>query len=84
MITVRFFSMVREALGVEELSVELSDSINSVASLKRALADQNGAIWDETLHQPNLVHALNQRVVRIEAAVVDGDEVAFFPPMTGG
>ena len=84
MITVRFFSMVREALGVEELSVELSDSINSVASLKRALADQNGTIWDETLHQPNLVHALNQRVVRIEAAVVDGDEVAFFPPMTGG
>ena len=76
--------MVREALGVEEFSVELSDSINSVASLNALWPIKTGAIWDETLHQPNLVHALNQRVVRIEAAVVDGDEVAFFPPMTGG
>lgn len=84
MITVRFFSMVREALGVEELSVECSGDTHSIASLKRTLADQHGSIWDETLHQPNLVHALNQRVVRIEAPVADGDEVAFFPPMTGG
>lgn len=84
MINVRFFSMVREALGVEELNVEFSEGTQSIASLKRTLADQYGSIWDETLHQPNLVHALNQRVVRIEAPVADGDEVAFFPPMTGG
>ena len=84
MITVRFFSMVREALGVEELNVEFSEGTQSIASLKRTLAAQHGSIWDETLHQPNLVHALNQRVVRIEAPVADGDEVAFFPPMTGG
>ena len=84
MITVRFFSMVREALGVEELNVEFSEGTQSIASLKRTLADQHGSTWDETLHQPNLVHALNQRVVRIEAPVADGDEVAFFPPMTGG
>jgi molybdopterin synthase sulfur carrier subunit len=36
------------------------------------------------LYQPNVVHALNQRVVNTDHMLADGDEVAFFPPMTGG
>ena len=33
---------------------------------------------------PNVIHAVNQRVVMIEEPLHDGDEIAFFPPMTGG
>ena len=50
----------------------------------KALLSQRGAEWKEALNQPNLVHALNYKVVFTDAAVSEGDELAFFPPMTGG
>jgi len=51
--------------------------------VKSALS-QRGASWQEALNQPNLVHALNHKVVYTDAVVAAGDELAFFPPMTGG
>ena len=54
-----------------------------VATVKAALS-QRGADWSEALNQPNLVHALNHKVVFTDAVVSEGDELAFFPPMTGG
>jgi molybdopterin synthase sulfur carrier subunit len=54
-----------------------------VAAIK-ALLSQRGAAWKEALNQPNLVHALNHKVVLTDAMVSEGDELAFFPPMTGG
>lgn len=61
-----------------------SEDVATMVSLKQMLIQQGGAKWSEALLQPNLVHALNQRVVFEDAALSDGDEVAFFPPMTGG
>ena len=50
----------------------------------RQLLSKRGAAWKEALNQPNLVHALNHKVVFTDAVVSEGDELAFFPPMTGG
>ena len=50
----------------------------------KSLLSERGAAWKEALNQPNLVHALNHKVVFTDAVVSDGDELAFFPPMTGG
>ena len=82
-ITVKFFSLIREAVETEQLSLELDASMSTVAGLKETLGTR-GEAWVEALSHPNLIQAVNQRVVFQEEAINDGDEIAFFPPMTGG
>ena len=84
-ITIKLFSSLREVLGESEFEFVLTerDGTATVAEVKSALS-QRGAIWREALNQPNLVHALNHKVVWTDAVVTAGDELAFFPPMTGG
>ncbi len=84
MITIRFFASVREALGTEVLTLKAPDTEHTIADLKASLVASHGEPWQEALYQPNLVHAVNQVVVGPDSPVSDGDEVAFFPPMTGG
>ena len=82
-ITVKFFSLIREAVDTEQLTLEISDRLSTVEALKNELS-LRGEIWNEALSHPNLIQAINQRVVFQEEGIKDGDEVAFFPPMTGG
>ncbi|MBL6694193.1 MAG: molybdopterin converting factor subunit 1 [Luminiphilus sp.] len=82
-ITVKFFSLIREAVETEQLTLELNDSSTTVEALKNELG-LRGEAWNEALSHPNLIQAVNQRVVFQEEVIKDGDEVAFFPPMTGG
>ncbi|TXS95645.1 molybdopterin synthase sulfur carrier subunit [Parahaliea maris] len=82
MICVRFFARVREALDTEELALSEAD----VADLD-ALQDhlqQLGEPWRSVLAEPNLLRAVNHEVVHGNRALADGDEVAFYPPVTGG
>ena len=87
-ITIKLFSALREALGESEFQLDLSvvseaSAQVDVAAIKELLS-RRGAEWKEALNQPNLVHALNHKVVFTDAVVSEGDELAFFPPMTGG
>lgn len=90
-VTVKLFASLREALGESEFHLvldelpgaDVTDGAVSVAAIKSALSAR-GAQWREALNQPNLVHALNHKVVYVDAMVADGDELALFPPMTGG
>ena len=83
MIEVKFFSSVREALGVADTRVEAA-GIDSVAELVRALVSREGPVFAEVLGQENMLVAVNQVMVKLNHSVADGDEVAFFPPVTGG
>ena len=82
-VKVKFFSLTREAVATEELTLDFAEEISTVAGLKSVLGE-SGEPWVEALSHPNLSQAVNQRVVFQEEASNDGDEVAFFPPMTGG
>lgn len=90
-ITIKLFASLREALGEAELQLELAalppaevvDGAIRVDSIKAVLSAR-GADWSDAINQPNLVHALNHKVVYLDALVQDGDELALFPPMTGG
>lgn len=75
-ITVRFFASLREELGNAETE------ISSQADLTVT------KVWEQaTNHYPlpaNMLSAVNQEYADLTHHVQDGDEVAFFPPVTGG
>jgi len=84
MLVVRFFARVREELGREALEVPWADSVADVDSLQEHLCTAYGPLWRRVLAQDNIIRAVNQTVVHDNSPLEDGDEVAFFPPVTGG
>ena len=56
----------------------------SVGSVVEQLVHEGGDTWREVLLGDNVVIALNQEVCEVDAPVADGDELAFYPPVTGG
>lgn len=82
MIKVLFFAHLREALGSGE-SLPYSAQIATVGALRDQLAERGGT-WQTLATARNLRAAVNQSMVGLDAVVNDGDEVAFFPPVTGG
>ncbi|MCG9631753.1 MULTISPECIES: molybdopterin synthase sulfur carrier subunit [Vibrio] len=81
MITVLFFAQTRELVGVD--SVEVDASFTTIEAIRSHLVKQEGK-WDIALEEGKLLAALNQSIVPLTTEVKDGDEVAFFPPVTGG
>lgn len=79
---VLFFAKLREQLGTSALELDLADC--TVAEVKAALIAEGGEPWREALEQDNLICAVNQRVADGNHPVAANDEVAFFPPVTGG
>jgi len=83
MIKVVFFAALREQLNCAELSLNADDSTNSIAKVKQLLVEQNPQ-WQETFNNASLLSAVNHEMVDNAHPVKAGDEVAFFPPVTGG
>lgn len=81
MIKVLFFAQVRELTGTSAL--EITASYPDVAALRAALA-QRGDRWALALESGKLLAAVNQTLVPMTHPLQAGDEVAFFPPVTGG
>lgn len=86
-ITVRYFARFRERLGLSEEVIALSDELHTLRPLRELLAAR-GAVWAELLgpEASRLMLAINQELFDPAQDVLlqDGDEVAFFPPVTGG
>ena len=74
-ITVRYFASLREKMGKSEETIDV-EGISSVAE-----------VWLKVSPEPlpaNILVAINQDYVSLREPVSGGDEVAFFPPVTGG
>ena len=84
MITVIYFARLREALGKASEQIALPAGVSDLESLRELLRKRGGA-WAEELADNRPVRAaVNQDMARGNTAVGDGDEIAFFPPVTGG
>ena len=83
MVKTLYFAGLREALGVAGEEIALPPTVGDVAALRAHLAAR-GEPWAALATTRNLRAAVNQRMAAESAAVRDGDEVAFFPPVTGG
>jgi molybdopterin synthase sulfur carrier subunit len=75
-VSVRFFASLRERLGVSELEVSLPEG----ATVAQVWACAVGGKFIPD----NVLAARNMEYVQLSSPVADGDEVAFFPPVTGG
>lgn len=82
MIKVLFFAKLRETLGCAELAMS-AEGGDTTESLRRRLIGDHPA-WQEALSDEQLLIAVNQQLCSDEQALQDGDELAFFPPVTGG
>ena len=80
MINVLFFGQLREQLKTDKLSL---DTVPNVKALKILLV-QRGIIWQEFLDSDSILVAVNQTISSDQTLLSDGDEIAFFPPVTGG
>jgi len=83
-VKVLFFAALREQLGTAGEEIELPSGVGTVAALRAHLRGRGGA-WQAALADGKLVRvAVNQDMAQPSAAIKAGDEVAFFPPVTGG
>lgn len=83
MINVHYFANIRETLGVGREQVAMPQPA-TVSGLIDALVAQHGGRWQGLLKETRVLVAVNQTVVPVTAVLKPGDEVAFFPPVTGG
>lgn len=81
-ITVRYFASIREAMGTS--SEALATSASTVGALREELMARSEAAATALAHGKAVRMALNQDMCQGDAVLKAGDEVAFFPPVTGG
>ena len=84
MVKVLFFARLREELDCAGLEIPWSDRLTDLDALYNALYEHGGERWRRLLGQRNIIRAVNQTVAEGNCVLHDGDEVAFFPPVTGG
>ncbi len=82
MLKVVYFASLREQLGVEQENLELPEGVATVAQLTEHLVAR-GDSW-QPLAASNLLVAVDQEMVDQDCAIQGGEEVAYFPPVTGG
>ncbi|OGA45985.1 MAG: molybdopterin converting factor subunit 1 [Betaproteobacteria bacterium RIFCSPLOWO2_12_FULL_62_58] len=84
MITVLYFARLREALGTGSEQIVLPRNVRDLDGV-RALLVARGGFWGQELAANKAVRAaVNQHIASGDTQVADGDEIAFFPPVTGG
>jgi sulfur-carrier protein len=84
MVTILYFARLREALGTSSEELALPPSVHDLAGLRATLVARGGA-WAEELGRPGAIRAaVNQDMAAPDTPIKEGDEVAFFPPVTGG
>ena len=79
-VKVMYFARYRELLGVDAERVE--GEFKVLDDVRQALVAKGGPY--EVLAEQNLMCARNEELCKLDEPLVEGDEVAFFPPVTGG
>lgn len=81
MIHIKFFAHLRETLKVSSIDLAGFEG-KTIAEIQQALVARGG-VW-EVLSESDVLYAINQSITSAATTVNDGDELAFFPPVTGG
>lgn len=81
---IMFFADIKEKLKTESIELNASDlSGQTIEDIISYLSDK-GNIWNTTLNEKNILFSVNKQLVKKSHIINPSDEVAFFPPVTGG
>ena len=82
MIKIKYFASLREALDVDQEMIDFVEG-RSISDIQVMLSDRS-PVWSKSILDSNLIVSINQEVSDKSNLVSDCDEIAFFPPVTGG
>lgn len=82
--TILYFAWVRQKVGRSEESIPLPEDVTTVADLAAWLGARGGGYAEVFADTGRLRAAVNQEHVSFDTELGRNDEVAFFPPVTGG
>lgn len=83
MFSIHYFASVREKLGSAGESLEAAEHIRTVTDLITELAGRGGS-WSLLADRNEVLVAVDQAVADRNQVLTGNEEIAFFPPMTGG
>jgi len=83
MLNILYFARLREDLGSDQEDLALPEGITTTAELRDLLMTR-GEQWQQALSTAGLLVAVNQDVSDWSSKLKGDEEVAFFPPVTGG
>ncbi len=83
-LNVRFFASLKELMACDAIAVEGELAPPTVAGLKQHLSENNPTFARAISEVGRLRAAVNQEMANDQSPLSDNDEVAFFPPVTGG
>jgi molybdopterin synthase sulfur carrier subunit len=80
-----FFAGLREVFGFQSKDIEVDKSIDTIDKLVESMSKLDDGAWLELLkNKATYKVAVNHELCNWDKRVEDGDELAFFPPITGG
>lgn len=79
-----FFADIKEKLKTESLDLNPSDLTGKTIDDIISHLSEKGDIWKTTLNEKNILCAVNKQLVKRNYVINPSDEIAFFPPVTGG
>jgi len=80
---VLYFASLREQLNTDTEEIAAPTPTTTVCALLEQLRGRS-ELWSDTLNPEQVLVAVNQELVSFDTQISDSDEVAFFPPVTGG
>ncbi len=83
-ISLLYFAWVRERIGKSEEDIMLPATVGTVGELLDWLAKQEDAYADALIDRERIRIAINQNYAKPDDPISCGDEIAIFPPVTGG
>ena len=79
-----YFAWMREHIGCAEEEIELPDGVTTVAELLPHLASQSNGHATALRNLKTVRVAVNRTYSGLDMSIKQDDEIAFFPPVTGG
>jgi molybdopterin synthase sulfur carrier subunit len=83
-LTILYFAWVRQKVGTGEEHIALPAHVTTIAELIEFLRLRGGGYAESFSDPSRLRAAVNQEHALFDSIIRDGDEIAFFPPVTGG